>query len=89
MYVKVCDGVIVLQISDFSLTGCVAMQSKLCATTHCQPCLNCPPLLKVANIVLKEGVCPLRQAFELTFPGVTYDTEKARRKLLQMPLATV
>ena len=42
---KVCDGVFVSQVSDLSLSGYVAMQSKLCAITHRQPCLNCPPLL--------------------------------------------
>ena len=86
---KVCDGVYVSQVSNVSLLQYVTMVFNLCNTVHNQPCLRCPPLLKVADIILKEGACPLRQAFELTSPGVTYDTEKARRKLLVMPLASI
>ena len=52
-------------------------------------CSCCPPLLEVANIVLQEGSCPLRKAFDITSPGVKYDTEKARRKLFVMPFEWV
>ena len=87
---KVCDGVYVSQVSNVSLLQYyVTMVSSLCSTVHHQPRSHCPPLLKVADIILKEGACPLRQAFELTSPGMAYDTEKARRKLLVMPLASI
>ena len=86
---KVCDGVFVSQVSNVSLLHYVTVLSNLCASAHHQPCLQCPPLLKVADTILKEGACPLRQAFDLISPGVSYDTEKARRKLFVMPLATV
>ena len=79
----------VSQVSNVSLLQYVTMVFSLCNTVHNQPCLCCPPLLKVADIVLKEGACPLRQAFELTSPGVAYDSEKAQRKLLVMPLASI
>ena len=86
---KISDGVFVSQLSDLPLVDYASFLSKLCNTGHCQPCVHCSALLKVADIILKEGVCPLRQAFELTSPGLTYDTIKARRKLLVMPLAAV
>ena len=44
---------------------------------------------KSSRHYIEEGACPLRQAFELTSPGVAYDTEKAQRKLLVMPLASI
>ena len=86
---KVCDGVFVSQVSGLSLVDYVTRQSVLCNTMHTQPCTYCPPLLKVANIIVREGTCLLSRGFSITSPGIKYDTEKARRKSLVMPLVTI
>ena len=46
-------------------------------------------MLKVGNIVLEQGYCTLPDAFQLASPTVKYTAERARRKLLQMPLACI
>ena len=43
-------------------------------------------MLKVANLTLREGYTTLGVAFKLASPTVTYTAERAKRKLLQMPL---
>ena len=48
----------------------------------------CQPLLKVATTVVQNGFCTLRYAFNLT-SNAAYDTEIAKRKLLQMLLAAI
>jgi len=54
-----------------------------------QQCKLCPPLLKVAQTVLKDGFCTLRQAFDMTSANIPYDTNRAKQKLLQLPLAAI
>ena len=66
-------------MSDLSLIEYTAKESVSCRSSHSS---NCPTLLQVAQIVLKDGSCELRKAFEITSPGVKYDTEKARRNFL-------
>ena len=60
----------------------------MCARLH-QRCKLCPPLLKVAQTVLKDGFCTLRQAFDMTSANIPYDTNHAKQKHLQLPLAAI
>ena len=66
----------------------VIARSAVCDQNHIQPCMTCQPLLKVATTVVQNGFCTLRYAFNLT-SNAAYDTEIAKRKLLQMPLAAI
>ena len=86
---KVCDGVFISQLSNVSLPDYAVVHSKSCKAVHHQPCLHCQLLLKVADIALKEGACPLHQAFVLTSPCIAYDKEKAKRRLLEMHLGAI
>ena len=46
-------------------------------------------MIKAANIVMEKGITPLKSLFQSCFPGVTYHTPNAKRRLLQMPLAAL
>lgn len=46
-------------------------------------------MLAVAELVLAEGYVPLSRAFSIVSPNTKYTAEKARRRLLQMPLASL
>ena len=86
---RVCDGVSVSTLSGLSMSNYVVARSTMCYRSHEQPCKICLSLLEVATTVLHNGFCTLRYAFSLTSPNVVYDTQIAKRKLLQMPLAAI
>ena len=46
-------------------------------------------MLQVATTVFQEGFCVLSSAFKTVSPTVKYQTDTARRLLLQMPLVSV
>lgn len=46
-------------------------------------------MLQVAKTVLDSGFCTLPYAFKVVSPNVAYNAERARRKLLHMPLVAV
>ena len=85
---RVCDGVSVCQCSSMSLSDYFIARSTVCARLH-QQCKLCPPLLKVAETVLKDGFCTLRQACDMTSANTPYDTNRAKQKLLQLPLVAI
>ena len=43
-------------------------------------------MLEVVEMVLQGGYVKLKAAFTTAFPGVSYNQQYARRRLLQMPL---
>ena len=63
--------------------------SLVCSTTHKQPCKDCCGFLHVANEVLQKGFLKLKSAFEMAYPDATYKSWHARRRMLQMPLASL
>ena len=83
------DGVSVNNCSSLSLVDYCRSRSAVCIHKHSQPCQYCPPLLNVANTVLSDGFCTLREAFNAAFPTATYDITQAKRKFLQMPLVSI
>ena len=85
----ICSGVSVCCYSSVSLGDYALERSEFCSRTHHQPCRKCSELLKVANTILKEGFITLREAYQLVSPNTKYDTEKAKRMLLQLPLASI
>ena len=51
--------------------------------------MECPKMIKAANIVLESGITLLKPLFETCFPHVTCQTTNAKRRLLQIPLAAL
>ena len=86
---QIDEGICMCQCSSLSLSNYALARSAACVRLHHQPCLLCPPLLKVAETILRDGYCTLHQAFELASPNTSYDTHCAKRKLLQLPLVAI
>ena len=60
-----------------------------CSTHHQGKCLGCCRALTVAELSLTEGYMHLSHGFAIVAPNVKYASEKARRRLLQMPLLSI
>lgn len=71
-----------------TLSEYVLAKEAKCRLNH-KDCLSCNPMIKAGNLVLKSKVVPLSFVWNSSFDGVPYDCEKAQRRLLQMPLATI
>ncbi len=83
------QNICISKVCDLSLKEFVDIKRYICAQEHSQPCPHCPPLFCAARLILQGHICSLPDVFRLSFPGVTYTAENAKRKLLQMPLVTL
>ena len=87
---RVSDGIYVSLISGLSLNDYIAARTEYCLHTHTpQPCTDCTKMLNVAKSILQGGYCTLKDAFQMISSEVKYTAERARRKLLQMPLVSI
>ena len=85
---KVTNGVYV-SCSQLLLSEYVRARRIYCSTYHQSQCLMCDRILTVAEIVLAEGYVNLSRAFSMVAPNAKYTAEKARRRLLRMPLVSI
>ena len=85
---KVCDGVYI-SLNKMSLPHYIKSRQEYCHRYHKIPCITCQKFISVALLILKDGLCLLPDAFNIVSPDIKYTTEKARRKLLQMPLIAI
>ena len=76
-------------VSELTLEQYLRARRQHCFNNHKQVCINCTGMLQVANTVLNQGYCSLPCAFKIVSPDVAYNAERARRKLLHMPLVAV
>ena len=88
---KVCDAVHVSLVSGLTLAEYITARKEHCSTAHttaCSKCL-CARFLQVASIILEKGFYSLSSAFAVISPDVAYTAERARSKLLQLPVVSV
>lgn len=86
---KVSESVYISLFEGLSLTEYITVRKAYWSCNHKSPCTLREKLLLVASTVVKEGYVSLPQAFSIVSPNVRYTAEKARKKLLQMPLVAV
>ena len=87
--VRVDDFTDISALQGFTLESYVATKEKICIAEHTQPYKLCTGLLIVAKRIADDGYIRLNEAFSKSSPGVKYKSTHAKRKLLQMPLATI
>lgn len=85
----VCDGVHVSLVSGLTLSEHASALTAHCSSSHVPPCISCSRCLKVIEIVYEQGYCILSEAYKLVSEVVKYTAERARNKLLQMPLVAI
>lgn len=88
-YTVINENTSVSKLDDLSLKEYTDVKKYICEQEHGQPCPDCPPFLHAAEMILQGHICSLSHVFKSSFPGVTYTAENAKRRLLQMPLATL
>ena len=85
---KLMDGVY-LSCSQLSLHEYIRACRTYCSARHQSHCIVCPRMLTVAELVKTEGYIQLSRAFNIVSPNIKYTAEKARRRLLKIPLASL
>ena len=86
---RVSNDVHVSIFEGLTLINYIEARWYVCCKRHVQPCSLWFGMLKVAQKIIEDGYMKLKVAFEIVSPNVTYTVLHARRKLLQMPLATL
>ena len=86
---QVSSNVTVSHFHGLTLEQYVQARVYHCTNAHKQPCETCRGMVKAANVILHKGYTMLSVAFQLASPTVAYTTERAKRKLLQMPLMCI
>ena len=56
---------------------------------HSSDCKECFGFQSVTTSVLENGFVKLADAFRAAFPGTTYHSHSAKRRLLRLPLAAL
>ena len=85
----VSNDVHVSIFEGLTLFNYIEARRYVCCKRHAQPCSFCFNMLKVAQRIIEDGYMKLKVAFQMVSPNVTYTSLHARRKLLQMPLASL
>ena len=50
-------------------------------------CRICSPFINLANVILEQGICKVSSLFKRLFDNVKYQSDKAVRRLMQLPVA--
>lgn len=81
---------LVSKFTGLSFSVYCFVREHYCSMNHSHlSCTECTSIVKVGNLVLKNGMVPLALAFRTAFPTVTYHPFHAKRRLLQMPLVAI
>ena len=87
-HAKLTDSIYISSFEGLNLSKYIQARTEHYKYTHSN-CKECPAMLRVANIILRDGYLTLKSAFIESFPTVEYNVTYARRRFLQMPLACI
>lgn len=88
-YTCISDTICVSKLSNMSLNEYITAASEYCRIKHTSPCKRCSPLITSARIIQDRGICELSHVFREAFPTVTYTSQAAKQRLLQIPVAAI
>ena len=75
-------------IKGLTLEQYVVAKSMTCSKTHFE-CKNCQPMITASSVILEKRFVPLSVLWNISFPNRLYDSEKAQRRFLQMPVTAL
>ena len=75
-------------MDSLSLLEYAQAKEELCKNEH-NNCSKCAGEIKAARIVPEEKIVPFPVLWRRAFTGNNYDSEKARRRILQLPLLSI
>lgn len=73
-------------IDDLSLEDFICARQRYCRETHANDCQECCSLIGVARSILEDGIVELSCVFRKYFPQVNYQSSKATRRVMQLPV---
>ena len=74
-------------LCSLTLEQAVAAIEYICAGRHKGNCERCKRLIKTCNKLSEDGVCALGDLHRYATSSSHYDSEKAKRLILQLPVA--
>ena len=78
-------------INDLTLNEFFVVRKLFCKLHHRdtvpRECSRCYPLIRLSEKIGNEGICELSSLHRALFPTVKYQSDKAVRKLMQLPVA--
>ena len=83
-------GIYLSRICDMTLTEFILARKLYCKMqvhSRWEECTQCLPLIKLANEISGHGLCQVSSLFKNLFSSNRYRSEKAVRKLIQLPVA--
>lgn len=85
---KISEDIPESLFQGLTLSEYVLAKEAKCRLNH-KDCLACEQMVKAGNLILRSKVLPLPVLWNSCFNGIPYDSEKAQRRLLKMPLAAL
>lgn len=78
-------------VDDLALDEFVVVRKLYCKLHHGdsspEECHVCAPLICLAEKICDEGLCELSALYRAVFPNIRYQSDKAIRRLMQLPVA--
>ena len=84
-YNTVSSDVFTSNFIGLTLSQYCIVREYYCAKNH-KACTQCRAMIQAARTILMNGIVPMADVFKDVFPGVTYHSLNAKRRLLQMPI---
>ena len=87
----VTEFVKVSAFEGLSLPQYVLAKNARCKQIHnyCETCLKCSGLINAAKLIIEKNVVSLSYLWNKCYPNISYDSGKAQRKFLQMPICVL
>ena len=74
------------KLEGITLPQFVKARNSYCLKFHTSSCSQCCCLINVANEVMKSGIVKVPITFRKCFPLVSYQSHKAKQRLMQLPV---
>lgn len=71
----------------FTLVEFVSFRTRYCQQHHSVSCKECYVLIEIANYIQDKGIVKVSDLYHKLFPSNKYKSDKAVRRLLQLPVA--
>ena len=80
------NGMYVSTMTSVSLKEYVTYRTEFCARFHKTNCMDCPALTNLASEILRKGIVKVAEVFKMQFSSSKYQSDKAVRRLMQLPV---
>ena len=80
------DGLYISMMTAVSLEPYQTNRAESCTRYHNEKCTECSALNKMASHILQEGIVKVCDLYKRQFPSHKYQSDKAVRRLMQLPV---